>query len=69
MNTKHWENNDFDEWYERINIIQGARGTCVYCIHRDKNGVCTKIRDIFGYELIVHDEFIFSDNFTFTEVE
>lgn len=42
---------------------------CECCKHRDVDGVCTKIRDIFGYELIVENECIFSDNFTFTEVE
>ena len=45
------------------------RGKCKYCQHRDNYGVCTKIRDIFGYELIVENECIFSDNFSFTEVE
>lgn len=42
---------------------------CECCKHRDVDGICTKIRDIFGYELIVENECIFSDNFTFTEVE
>lgn len=44
-------------------------GKCADCKHRDKYGICTKIRDIFGYELIVENECVFSDNFTFTEVE
>ena len=42
---------------------------CEFCKHRDKYGMCVKIRDIFGYELEVHNECIFSDNFEFTEVE
>lgn len=45
------------------------RGYCKNCKNRDQYGVCTKIKDIMGYELIVENECIFSDNFTFTEVE
>jgi hypothetical protein len=45
------------------------RGKCKYCKHRDKYGVCIKIKEIFGYELIVENECVFSDNFTFTEEE
>ena len=42
---------------------------CQYCKHRDKYGICTKISDIFGYELIVNGGCVFSDNFSFSEVE
>lgn len=59
-----------DKYLEEIKELKPApRGTCADCKHRDKYGICTKIRDIFGYELIVDNECIFSDNFTFTEIE
>lgn len=54
---------------EMKELKPAPRGTCADCKHRDNYGICTKIRDIFGYELIVENECIFSDNFKFTEVE
>lgn len=43
-------------------------GKCEQCPHRDSEGMCVKIKEIMGYELIVHNECIFGD-FTFTEIE
>lgn len=57
----------FDDYFSEYPVNHKRK--CEDCAHRDKYGVCTRIRDIFGYELIVHDECIFSNNFTFTEVE
>lgn len=58
-----------DRLTEYLEEQPAPKGKCKYCKHRDNYGICTKIRDIFGYELIVHNECVFSDNFTFTEVE
>ena len=42
---------------------------CDTCKYKDEYGICQKIVDIFGYELIVDNGCLFNDNFSFEEYE